>query len=630
MGGIMTISNNEEVNGGILRQTRLSSPDLSVRSDNFRAEAICHERPGIRASGAGEIDSTPAGKPTVVPAAQIRQLESVTQALLAMVLLDFSVPIPDRGTGDLLDDLAHAAQMLQRELSTEAVSTGHMWSLLEVVPNPVAVLDLEGSLVVLNEPMMTLLGSHMVRDDRCDFMKWVREHRHGDDDLVLSARPGTVQVRCRLDDGEHHYEIATAPIVSHFDAPDSYVAVATDITHQIEIERKLQHAEELDRANALARSRFLANMSHEIRTPLHGILGAAELLLSSLDDADGREPHEHAQTIQECGHHLLSLVNTILDFSQIESETFRLDTQTLDLIELLRECMDGTARSMAKDHVAARILAPAGMPQVVVGDGKRLRQIVVNLLENAFKFTSKGQVDLSVELLEQRRDDIDVRVAVSDTGIGIAADRLERILAPFEQLDPSSTRQYGGVGMGLTIVRHLVSLMDGQFGVDSTPGEGTTFWFSVTLPIATPALIARRPRSGIHDLPPIDGPLLAGCRVLLVEDNVLNQRIATRMLEQAGCTVTVAGNGREGLDLLAESPFDVVLMDCQMPVMDGITATRELRRRETDGHIPVIALTADALESHRDRCLEAGMDAYLSKPVRRDRLCATIWEHVYR
>jgi CheY-like chemotaxis protein len=258
----------------------------------------------------------------------------------------------------------------------------------------------------------------------------------------------------------------------------------------------------------------------------------------------------------------------------------------------------------------------------------RLRQIVLNLLGNAFKFTSAGSVELGAALIEERDNLAALRIGVRDTGIGIAPDKLDKLFAPFEQVDASITRRYGGTGLGLAIAGQLIDLMNGQLGVESIPGRGSTFWFTVALPPAGPP-----GGDGVVGAE-VDGDVsesyesIHGTRVLLVEDNIVSQRIVAMMLAQAGCEVTVAGHGEEALDRLTEAEFDVILMDCQMPVMDGLHATRELRWRERGPRTPVIALTADAFEEHRESCLAAGMDGFVRKPVRKASLCRAIAEHL--
>jgi signal transduction histidine kinase/HPt (histidine-containing phosphotransfer) domain-containing protein/FixJ family two-component response regulator len=375
-----------------------------------------------------------------------------------------------------------------------------------------------------------------------------------------------------------------------------------------------------------AKSQFLAAMSHEIRTPLNGVLGMAQLLLETNPTPKQREL---AETIRSSGETLLTLLNDILDLSRIEAGRVEIAQVDFDPRELLADLERILARSAQEKNLTLSFSVEPELPEALKGDPDRLHQVLLNLVSNAIKFTDRGGVD--VRLLAQSRRGPDgvqmVRLEVADTGVGIPPENLEHIFERFSQVDQSSTRRHGGAGLGLAIVRELAELMDGEVGVESRPGAGSRFWFSLPLLKGDPQAARSRESGEQEDPESPAGTLLgepeaatacAAARILLVEDNPVNQNVAVGMLEALGHRVDVADDGREGLRAASLGGYDAILMDCQMPVMDGFETTREIRRLERSRpepvHVPVIALTAAAFSKDRERCLEAGMDDYLAKP----------------
>ncbi|RMH22471.1 MAG: response regulator [Acidobacteria bacterium] len=356
-----------------------------------------------------------------------------------------------------------------------------------------------------------------------------------------------------------------------------------------------------------AKSEFLANMSHEIRTPMTSIIGMAELL-----GKDGLTPaQEHClKTITTSADALLRLVDDILDFSRIEAGGMTLERERFRPAALVDDVVRLLEPSAEVKGLVLSVELAADLPPWVEGDPNRLRQVLINLVGNAIKFTDRGRVRIAASRLAA--EDGWLRFVVEDTGIGIEPRVQEALFDPFTQADGSASRRFGGTGLGLAISRRIVELAGGRIGVDSVVGEGSTFWLEVPLPpVAAPPEEAPQPPAPLWT-PEDPRPQP---RVLLAEDNPVNQLLTVRQLESLGCRPTAVENGRQVLDALDEHRFDLVLMDCQMPELDGYEATRSLRRREVDGqHLPVIALTAHALPEHRQRCFEAGMDDFLAKP----------------
>jgi signal transduction histidine kinase/CheY-like chemotaxis protein/HPt (histidine-containing phosphotransfer) domain-containing protein len=471
-------------------------------------------------------------------------------------------------------------------------------------------------------------------------------------------------------------------------------------------EASLREATAVAEAATQAKSQFLANMSHEIRTPMNAVIGVSELLMTGAGGQLGRQQREFVETIQRSAEALLGVINDILDFSKIEAGKLTIDCAPFDLWDATEEACALLASAAAKKHIELACLLDDSVPQVVDGDALRLRQVLVNLLSNAVRFTPQGEVVLSADARELPGGKCELHFAVSDTGIGIAPEQQAKLFQSFSQADASTTRRFGGTGLGLALTKNLSEMMGGRVWLESEPGAGSTFHATVVIPshhshsshaafrqehpaalagkklavsgegprnraliakwaarwgmsiteaesadihvhladvgpaqpagsavviyrpVRVPRLYAALleaagvPQPSLETAAPVEAHAL---RILLADDNEVNQQVGLWMLQQLGYRAEVASNGREVIDLMHQQSFDVVLMDVQMPEMDGWEATREIHRLWTDDTRPrIVAMTANALQGDREKCLEAGMDDYLSKPIRIEDLRAVL------
>ena len=399
--------------------------------------------------------------------------------------------------------------------------------------------------------------------------------------------------------------------------------------HQELLEDRIrQRTEDLEKAmhGALeasqAKSEFLANMSHELRTPMNGLLGMLDLVLDGSLKPDQKEQLE---TAQRCAYSLLALLNDILDLSKIEAGKMALEKIPMNARTVVEDCVKSQAAKASQKGIDLRFEKDAAARCDLMGDPLRLRQIVANLVSNALKFTDRGWVRVRLSSTARSDGRIDMQVQVRDTGLGIAADKLPAIFEKFTQADGSITRKYGGTGLGLTITRGLVEMHGGDIRVESEPGVGSTF--TVILPCeAAPAAATQHPQRQEKTEP----AHVSGARLLVVEDNLVNQKVVLAILRKKGYRIDVANDGREAISALEtpDADYDLVLMDVQMPVMDGLEATRVIRRDPRWGRLPVLAMTAHAMNGDRERCLQAGMNGYISKPVQAAHLIATIEKHL--
>ena len=402
----------------------------------------------------------------------------------------------------------------------------------------------------------------------------------------------------------------------------SQLEVANSRLKQV-IEHARQSARDADHANH-AKSDFMATMSHEIRTPLNGVIGFIDMLAETPLNTEQRD---FVDTLQVSSEALLFLISDILDFSKIESGRLDLDMHALNLNDLLHETLRLFQADAASKKIDLLHEFDDALPEVIIGDEKRIRQILINLLGNAFKFTNKGSVVLKASVLDngEHSSQSHLEFEIRDTGIGIDSNEIDTIFEPFSQADSSTTRRFGGTGLGLSISRRLASAMNGQLSVKSQLGSGSSFFFDFIVNIHREKVLSSEASSESNlSLTKNDGTVNSPddslkLKVLVAEDNLANQHLLRYMLKRMGCVAQFCNNGKELISLLSDQPSDLILMDLQMPLMDGFEATHAIRNGEAGNKaksIKIIALTANALSGDRDRCLDAGMDAYLSKPIK--------------
>ncbi len=411
------------------------------------------------------------------------------------------------------------------------------------------------------------------------------------------------------------------------DDRDGYLGrlyIFEDVTEKRRILDQLKNAKKAAEEGSRVKADFLACMSHEIRTPMNGVLGMVQLLLSTNLDS---EQHEFAEAIYESAEGLLSIINDILDFSKLEAGKLGIENVRFNLFEHAHMTAAIVEPQVRDKGLEFDVEITPGTPESVIADPTRLRQIMLNLLGNATKFTHAGKISLRVHATDIGPENAQLRISVQDTGIGIAPDQLKKVFDKFTQADNSTTRKYGGTGLGLSICQQLAQLMGGDVGVESTPDVGSTFWVEVPVHLSsTQAAVGAQYE---QPQPVVKNEVVdaSGLNILLAEDNMINQKVAEKILQKLGCHADIANDGQEAVQLATRKSYDLILMDCEMPVMNGFEATAEILKVLGKNTPPIVALTAHALEGYAEKCAQAGMSGYITKPLNMKEFMGMIQKH---
>lgn len=461
----------------------------------------------------------------------------------------------------------------------------------------------------------TIMGSEILEVPNTLEHEVFKDHLHVTGDFNIRFYLG---IPITTPDGYNIGTICAVDNVPHQVSDEERTALSTFAKHiitQLELKNKnleLVKANDIAEKAVLAKDSFMANMSHEIRTPMNAIMGFTELLLQSNLEA---LQMQFVNNVQTAGENLLLIINDILDLSKIESGKLAIEAYPFNLKNTLRHVYDLLKVKASEKDIEFHLFLDAEMPEMVVGDRGRLNQIIMNLAGNALKFTEDGEVVVSVKKVTETDEKYSLKFSVKDTGIGISEDKLETIFDRFTQAEESTTRTFGGTGLGLSIVKQLVELQNGRVEVKSKIGRGSEFYFSLDFIKAKDTLTeeTKEPTKRVFEK----------VSILLCEDNVLNQHLAKNVIENFGFELDIANNGQEGIDLLLENNYDLILMDLQMPIKDGYKTTIYIRE-ELKSAIPIIAMTAHSLVGEKQKCIEIGMDAYIPKPFKQEDLLDTI------
>jgi len=532
-------------------------------------------------------------------------------------------------TLNLLTDITER----KRAEESLAESEQRLMDIIDFLPDATFVIDRDGKVVAWNkaiEAMTGILAKDMIGKGNYEYaLPFYGTRRPILIDLILKAdrdiESGYNQIEKKgsVLRGESYmpnmqggivYLLGSAAVL-YDSAGNVFGAIESirDITEKKQAEDRLIEAKEAAEAAVRSKSDFLANMSHEIRTPLNAVLGLTGLLLNS--DLSAQE-RDYVETVRSSGNTLLSVINEILDYSKIESGKMELESQPFHLRECIAVAVDLVKAAADQKGLVVKYELDQSIPEYFKGDVTRLRQVLVNLLGNAVKFTHDGTIDISVigtPIVAPDGKQYELHFSISDTGIGIPEEKMDRLFQSFSQVDSTTTRKYGGTGLGLAISRRLVELMAGEIWVVSKPGLGSTFHFTIQVEEAERISIPIDP--GVRETEVVSSKKgFRPLRILLAEDNTINQMVAIQMLKRLGYSADVVGNGLEVLQAIERQPYDVILMDVQMPEMDGLAAAQEIRKLWPRGP-RIIAITAYALKGDRERCLAAGMDDYISKPI---------------
>jgi PAS domain S-box-containing protein len=531
------------------------------------------------------------------------------------------INIPPTGPFGFLAMLLVMSQVLIYEARSKS---NLVQAVLDHLPDVVYAKTLDGRYILANQHCGELLkvSPDSIPDKTVfDFFPAEQARAMEDSDRITLASVDEVPLEhtVTVRGEERAYLTRKFPLRDASNRAYAICGISTDITERIKAEKKLQEAHDLAIHFSQAKSRFLANMSHEIRTPMNAVLGFSEL---GMHETSQEVVQNYLLHIHSSASHLLGIINDILDYSRIEAGKLEITEAPFLLGELFSHLKVSYTAQAEQKGITLEFLQNDNIPDRLAGDSTRLLQILTNLIGNAIKFSHKGKVLVWAELVSRKKSQLQLQFAVMDEGIGIHPEAQKTLFQPFSQADASSTRRYGGTGLGLSICKQLVELMGGSIHVDSAPGQGSTFSFTIPLKVDTGTPAKEAAADAVL-------PQLPGKRILVVEDNPTNQAVAQKLLERIGVDVTLAHNGREAVEILSGQTFDAVLMDIQMPELSGDEATMKIRQ-ELGLTLPIIAMTAHAMPGEREKCLQAGMDDVITKPVDVPRLYKLLSQYLTR
>lgn len=566
----------------------------------------------------------------IATAGQWRWLEHAAWVIFEDIFLIHCIR---QSVSEMVDLARHTAQVewTADELTARAEEVRKLSLVASKARHGVLIADADGRAEWINDGFSMLTGyqsSEVLGRTLDEITSIIRGEPEAETSasrrLLDGHNPASELIGRRKDGSQYWMMYEKNPVLGGEDEIVNYIVTVNDITERKIYESELRQAKELSESANLAKSQFLANMSHEIRTPLNGILGFAELLLRNADKGNETERREYLLDLSNCGRHLMTLINDVLDLSKIEAGQLQVERVPCSPHQIIAEVTSVLRVRAQEKGVNLDYRWESGIPETIETDPYRLKQLLMNLVGNAIKFTEQGSV-IVVAALDRHAEPASLHLEVRDTGIGIPPEQLQGIFEPFVQADSSVTREYGGTGLGLSISRSIAQALGGQISVESEVDRGSVFCATIaTGDISNVTILDKAPRMVVGDIrsQTTTQESLRGLNILLVEDGETNRKLIRLILTRSGANVAAAENGEIALSLLDENEFDVVLMDMQMPVMDGYTATRRFREKGNVG--PIIALTAHAMQGDREKCEEAGCSGYLSKPIDVDELIRTI------
>jgi|GEM_PF-2524143 len=515
---------------------------------------------------------------------------------------------------DELGDLAQSINQMAESLSAITFSRDFVDNILQSMAEILIMMDRENNIWMVNDTTLSLLkyredeilgmevGQLMIEKDQNLFSHDVLQ------DLTATGSLKAIEI-CLVSKSNVKIPVLASitPIIDPQGGDQGLLFMATDITEIKDNERRILEAKQSAEALSSAKGDFLANMSHEIRTPMNGILGASQLLLDL--DLD-QEERELGELIHHATHSLLIIINDILDFSKIESGKLEIQKQSIRLYRIIMDVYNLLIHSAKAKGIELRVRYPHDSPAYLISDPDRIRQILINLTGNAIKFTMKGFVEIGVSFHQLEGKYYNVAMAIKDTGIGIAEKNQSHLFEKFSQAESSTSQKFGGTGLGLTISKRLVELMDGSITLQSQEGEGSTFTCTLRMEETEQKYLKT-----VRDKKSLQRAY--GKKILLVEDNLINQKIACKVLKKLQLDIHIANNGEEALEKVQHDEFDLIFMDMKMPIMDGVTASKKIRKLSSPvSKITIIAMTANVFEENKKTCLDAGMNGFLTKPIR--------------